>query len=124
MIHLLFQSMTFICFELSRYLIILEISFPAIYRMKSSIFKVDLATVQTNILLMYVDRTKVEIRELQRRLQTVLETDCVKASVRCSSLSFNCVRFVLYHEITGEDVELACQKIQLVIKEYDDKFKI
>lgn len=98
--------------------------FPAIYRMKSNIFKVDLATVQTNILLMYLDRTKVEIRELQRRLQTVLETDSVKASVRCTSLNHNCVRFVFYHEVTSEDVELASQKIQLVIKEYDDKFKI
>lgn len=87
--------------------------------MRSNLFKVDLATVQTNILLMYVDRSKVQIRELQRRLQTVLETDSVKASVRCTSLNANCVRFVLYHEVTSEDVELACQKIQLVIKEYD-----
>lgn len=92
--------------------------------MKSSTFKVDLATVQTNIILMFVDRSKVEIRELQRRLQTVLETDSVKASVRCTSLNFNCVRFVLFHEVTSEDVELACQKIELVIREYDEKFKI
>lgn len=92
--------------------------------MKSNFFKVDLATVQTNILLMSVDRSKVEIRELQRRLQTVLETDSVKVSVRCTSLNAKCVRFVLYHEVTSEDVELACQKIQLVIQEYDDKFKI
>lgn len=80
--------------------------------------------MQTNIILMYLDRSKVEIRELQRRLQTVLETDSVKVSVRCSSLNFNCVRFVLYHEVTSEDVELACQKIQLVIKEYDDKCRV
>lgn len=73
---------------------------------------------------MYVDRSKVEIRDLQRRLQTVLETDSVKASVRCTSLNFNCVRFVFYHEVTTEDVDLACQKIQLVIGEYDNKFKI
>lgn len=96
----------------------------AIYATKSSIFKVDLATVQTNILLMYVDCSKVVIKELQRRLQTVLQTDCVKASVRCTSLNYNCVRFVLYWEISAEDVQLACDKIQLVIKEYDEKFKI
>ncbi|XP_018575365.1 probable low-specificity L-threonine aldolase 2 isoform X2 [Anoplophora glabripennis] len=96
----------------------------AIYNMKSNIFKVDLATVQTNILLMYVDCSKVGIKELQRRLQTVLQTDSVKASVRCTSLNYNCVRFVLYWEITAEDVQLACEKIQLVIKEYDEKFKL
>nr|CAI5860236.1 unnamed protein product [Callosobruchus analis] len=96
----------------------------AIYSMKSTIFKVDLSTVQTNIVIMYVDRTKIEIRELQRRLQTVLETDQVKASVRCSSLNWDCVRFVLYHEITSEDVQLVCEKIQLVIREYDEKFRL
>lgn len=95
----------------------------AIHMMKSNIFKVDLTTVQTNILLMYVDRSKVQIKDLQRRLQTVLQTDSVKASVRCTSLNFNCVRFVLYWEITDEDVQLACEKIQLVIKEYDDNSK-
>lgn len=98
--------------------------FSGIFTLKSNIFKVDLANVQTNILLMNVDHSKVEIRELQRRLQTVLETDFIKASVRCTSLSYNFVRFVLYHEITDEDVEIACQKIQLVIKEYDDKFRL
>ncbi|KAJ8922964.1 hypothetical protein NQ315_001510 [Exocentrus adspersus] len=96
----------------------------AIYSTKSSIFKVDLATVQTNILLMYVDCSKVGIKELQRRLQTVLETDSVKASVRCTSLKYNCVRFVLYWEISAEDVQLACDKIQMVIREYDEKSKI
>ncbi|CAH2010728.1 unnamed protein product [Acanthoscelides obtectus] len=96
----------------------------AIYSMKSNIFKADLSTVQTNIVIMYIDRTKVEIRELQRRLQTVLETDTVKASVRCSSLNWDCVRFVLYHEITSEDVQLVCEKIQLVISEYDEKFRL
>ncbi|XP_074036047.1 uncharacterized protein isoform X1 [Leptinotarsa decemlineata] len=96
----------------------------AIHQMKSNIFKVDRAKVQTNILLMYVDRNKVDIKELQRRLQTVLDTDSVRASVRCSSLKFDCVRFVLYHEITAEDVQLACDKIQLVIKEYDEIFNL
>lgn len=91
--------------------------------MKSNIFKVDLNTVQTNILLMYIDRNKVQIKELQRRLQTVLKTDSVKASVRCSSLNWSCVRFVLYHEISDEDVQLVCDKIQLVIREYDEKWR-
>ncbi|CAH1106210.1 unnamed protein product [Psylliodes chrysocephalus] len=96
----------------------------AIYHTRSNIFKVQLAKVQTNILLMYLDTTKVDIKELQRRLQTVLETDDVRASVRCSSLKSNCVRFVLYHEITDEDVQLAIDKIRLVIREYEEKFKI
>lgn len=102
----------------------IKTNFVAIHATKSSIFKVDLAHVQTNILLMYVDRSKVEIRELQRRLQTVLKTDSVKASVRCTSLSPTCVRFVFYWEITEEDVKMAIEKITLVIKEYDNHFRI
>ncbi|XP_074036045.1 uncharacterized protein [Leptinotarsa decemlineata] len=96
----------------------------AIHQMKSNIFKVDLAKVQTNIILMYIDRSKVDLKQLQRRLQTVLDGDSVRASVRCSSLKSNCVRFVLYYEITAEDVQLACDKIQLVIKEYDEIFSL
>ncbi|CAH0564411.1 unnamed protein product [Brassicogethes aeneus] len=96
----------------------------AIHATKSNIFKVDLAHLHTNILLMYVDHSKVEIRDLQRRLQTVLTTDSVKASVRCTSLNHNCVRFVLYWEIQKEDVDKAIEKITLVIREYDEMFRV
>lgn len=92
--------------------------------MKSNLFKVDLASVQTNILLVYIDHTKVDIKELQRRLQTITKTDSVKVSVRCMSLNWNCIRFVLYWEINESDVNLAIEKIQLVIREYDEKFRI
>lgn len=96
----------------------------AIHQTKSNLFKVDLSRIQSNILLVYFDRSKVPVKELQRRLQSVLDTDEVRASVRCSSLKDDCVRFVLYHEISEEDVRLAIKKILLVIREYDAKFQI
>lgn len=71
------------------------------------------------MVLMYVDKTKIPLKDLQRRLQTVLKTDSVKCSVRCMSLNHDCVRFTLYWEITDEDIAMACDKIQLVIREYD-----
>jgi len=92
--------------------------------MASNNFRVDLQTVQTNMVLMYVDKSRISIKELQRRLQTVLKTDSVKCSVRCMSLNHDCVRFTLYWEVTDEDVALACDKIQMIIKEYDDMFKL
>ncbi|XP_030751929.1 probable low-specificity L-threonine aldolase 2 isoform X1 [Sitophilus oryzae] len=96
----------------------------AIFAMHSNNFRVDLATVQTNILLMYINRNKIQIKELQRRLQTVLKTDSVKCSVRSMSLNYDCIRFTFYWEISDEDVQMACEKIQLVIKEYDDMLRV
>ncbi|ENN70507.1 probable low-specificity L-threonine aldolase 2 isoform X2 [Dendroctonus ponderosae] len=96
----------------------------AIYATASTNFHVDLQTVQTNMVLMYVDKTKIPIKDLQRRLQTVLKTDSVKCSVRCMSLNHDCVRFTLYWEITDEDIAMACDKIQLVIREYDKAFQL
>ncbi|XP_050308579.1 uncharacterized protein LOC126744989 isoform X2 [Anthonomus grandis grandis] len=95
----------------------------AIYAMHSTNFKVDLQTVQTNIVLMYFDKTKITVQDLQRRLQTVLKTDRVKCSVRSMSLNHDCVRFTLYWGISDEDVTVACEKIQLVIREYDELLK-
>lgn len=91
--------------------------------MKSNLFKVDLASVETNILVVYVDRSKVDIKGLQKRLQMINKGDSVKVSVRCMSLNKDCIRFVLYWEIEESDVNAAIEKIQLVIREYDEKFK-
>ncbi|KAJ8956694.1 hypothetical protein NQ318_014049 [Aromia moschata] len=149
---------------------IAKVCLKAIYSMKSNIFKVDLANVQTNILVMYVDTSRVQIKELQRRLQTVLQTDTiadlksntfkvdlktvhtnilimyldtskliakdfqlrlaevrdtdpVKVCVKASSRNMECVRFVVYWEITDEDVDLAIQKIIYVINEFENNLK-
>ncbi|CAG9835939.1 unnamed protein product [Diabrotica balteata] len=96
----------------------------AVHHMRSNLFKVQLTKVQTNIILVYIDRTKIDIKELQRRLQNVVAGDEVRASVRCSSLKNDCVRFVTYHEITDEDIALAIEKIRLVIREYDVKYQL
>lgn len=94
----------------------------AIDNTKSSIFKVDLSSVQTNILMVYLDETKVVADEVIKRLATVLETDDVKVSVRCGSRNFKCIRFVTYWEISDEDVKNAIQKIVFVINEFERKF--
>ncbi|XP_072386375.1 uncharacterized protein [Diabrotica undecimpunctata] len=96
----------------------------AVHHMRSNLFKVQLTKVQTNIILVYIDRTKIDIKEFQRRLQNVVAGDEVRASVRCSSLKNDCVRFVTYHEITDEDIALAIEKIRLVIREYDVKYQL
>ncbi|XP_050508494.1 uncharacterized protein LOC114339167 isoform X1 [Diabrotica virgifera virgifera] len=96
----------------------------AVHHMRSNLFKVQLSKVQTNIILVYIDRTKIDIKEFQRRLQNVVPGDEVRASVRCSSLKNDCVRFVTYHEISEEDISLAIEKIRLVIREYDVKYQL
>ena len=96
---------------------------PAIYAMHSNNFKVDLNNVQTNMVLMSVNKARVQIKDLQRRLQTVLKTDTVKCSVRCMSLNHDCVRFTFYWEVTDEDVRMAVEKIQIVVREYDEMVK-
>jgi threonine aldolase len=90
--------------------------------MKSKIFKVNLSTVQSNILMMYLDVSRVIAKEVQHRLASVLETDEIKVSVKASSRDSSFIRFVTYWEITDEDVKAAIKKIQYVIKEFDDKF--
>ncbi|RZC35739.1 low-specificity L-threonine aldolase 2, partial [Asbolus verrucosus] len=57
----------------------------AIDKMKSSTFRVDLSTVQSNILMMYLDVSRITAKEVQYRLATVLESDTVKVSVKTSS---------------------------------------
>jgi threonine aldolase len=90
--------------------------------MKSKIFKVNLSTVQSNILMMYLDVSRVIAKEVQHRLASVFETDEIKVSVKASSRDSSFIRFVTYWEITDEDVKAAIKKIQYVIKEFDDKF--
>ncbi|KAJ3645989.1 hypothetical protein Zmor_023603 [Zophobas morio] len=90
--------------------------------MKSKTFRVDLPTVQSNILMMYLDVSRITAKEVQHRLASVLETDEIKVSVKASSRDQGFVRFVAYWKITKEDVEAAVKKIQFVIKEFDTKF--
>lgn len=92
--------------------------------MDSDIFRVDLDTVQTNILMVYLDQSKVSSKQFLHRLATVVETDSVKVSVRGGSRNPACVRFVLYWEIINKDVTAAIEKIRLVIREIHAQYKI
>lgn len=78
--------------------------------------------MQTNILMVYLDKTKVVASEVIGRLAKVLNNDPVKVSVRCGSRDDACIRFVTYWEITDDDTKAAIEKIMLVIKEFDAKF--
>lgn len=82
----------------------------------------DIKSVQTNILMMYLDTTKVVASEVMQRMAKVLNNDPVQVSVRCGSRDEGCVRFVTYWEITDEDTKAAIEKIVFVIKEFDAKF--
>ncbi|KAJ8922963.1 hypothetical protein NQ315_001509 [Exocentrus adspersus] len=95
--------------------------YRAISDLDSPIFKVDLKSVQTNILIMRLEGTGIVARDFQQRIAEVKDDDPVKVSVRASSRDSNFVRFVTYWEITDEDVDVAIQKIVFVIKELENK---
>ncbi|XP_017768404.1 PREDICTED: probable low-specificity L-threonine aldolase 2 [Nicrophorus vespilloides] len=96
----------------------------AIDDMKSDMVKVELNTVQTNILMVYLDSTKISATDFLQRLADVHENDTFKVNVRATTRDQSCVRFVLYHEITDEDVEMVVKKLELVILEIHAKNKL
>ncbi|KYB25873.1 Uncharacterized protein R102.4-like Protein [Tribolium castaneum] len=81
--------------------------------MKSKTFQVDLSGVQTNILMMYLDKSIITAKEVQKRLASVFETDEVKVCVKTSSRDAGVIRFVTYWEISDQDVTAAVKKLQL-----------
>ncbi|KAL3274451.1 hypothetical protein HHI36_015839 [Cryptolaemus montrouzieri] len=87
----------------------------------SKIFSVDLSTVQTNIVMVNVDRSKACTKEILQRMATVLPQDSVRVSLKCSSRDPGLFRIVIYWEITEEHVRAAIDKIKLVIREFDSK---
>ena len=99
------------------------IIFTAVDNLKSDIFKVDLPSVHTNILMMYIDRSKVAVKEVIYRFAKVFKTDIVKVSVRASSIRPDCIRFVTYWQITDEDIRDTIDRITFVIKEFEDQLK-
>lgn len=98
------------------------LSFIAISDLNSPIFKIDLKSVQTNILIMKLDSLKLVAKEFQQRIGQVQENDPVKVSVRASSRDVEFVRFVTHCDITDDDVDITIEKIVLVIKEFENKF--
>lgn len=73
--------------------------------------------------MMYIDRSKVAVKEVIYRLAKVFKTDIVKVSVRASSLRPDCIRFVTYWQITDEDIRDTIDRVTFVLKEFDDQLK-
>lgn len=90
--------------------------------MKSKNFKVDLESVQTNILMVYIKSDKFVAKDVIDRMNTVREDDEIKVHVRLISRDPKFVRITFYHEITDDDTEMVVKKIKLVVKEFDGKY--
>lgn len=98
--------------------------------MKSPLFQVDIANVQTNILLIKICDPKISSTDLTKRLFNV-SSDELKNGVsdengkeivvKLSARDWSFVRIVCYPQITDEDIDLAIKKIVFVIREYESK---
>lgn len=82
-------------------------------------FKVDLDPAMTNILMIFLSTDKFTAKEVLARLATVNDTDEVKVCVKAISRNPKFVRITLCHDITDEQVNLAIQKLMLVISELE-----
>lgn len=82
-------------------------------------FKVDLDPAMTNILMIFLSTDKFVAKEVLARLSTVKDTDEVKVSVKAISRNPKFVRVTLYNDITEEQVDLAIEKLLLVIREFE-----
>uniref|UniRef100_A0A182NCJ9 Aromatic amino acid beta-eliminating lyase/threonine aldolase domain-containing protein n=1 Tax=Anopheles dirus TaxID=7168 RepID=A0A182NCJ9_9DIPT len=100
----------------------------AIDQLGSPIFKVDLANLHTNILMVQILSKKICSSELARRLAMVapgeIEAGVVDSegkgiAVKLSARDWTFARIVVYTNITDEEVELAIKKIRYVFVEYE-----
>lgn len=69
--------------------------------------------------MMKIDKSKIKVKDLLYRLASVRESDKNKVSVRSAHLG-GCIRFVLYWEITENDVEAVIDKLRLIVNEFND----
>ncbi|KAH8278503.1 hypothetical protein KR018_004126 [Drosophila ironensis] len=99
--------------------------------LKSPNVTVDLASVQSNILLVEITQPKLEASDFAKRLG-IVEPEELAAGVtnksgagivvRASARDWAFARLVLYHQVTDEQVELAIRKLQFVIGQYDKRW--
>lgn len=88
--------------------------------MNSKLIKVDLDSVQSNILMIRIDRSKIKVHDFLHRLASVHETDSTKVCVRAASLNAGCIRFVFYWEINDDDVDATIEKLNMMVDEYNN----
>lgn len=90
------------------------------------ISEIDVSNVHTNILVIQFPRN-ITAEMFRQRLLTITdeEISCLGMNnvcyVRVSSLTEDTIRFVLYINVTVEDIKLAVQKIAFVVKEFSCK---
>ncbi|XP_043250734.1 L-allo-threonine aldolase isoform X2 [Colletes gigas] len=92
----------------------------SINKIHSTIFTVDLSTVQTNMVFVNVDSNVVSGGKFASRLREIRDDDKEdKIIVKCLPLSESFVRFVFSYEITDTQLTLAIRKISYIIKKLD-----
>ncbi|KAB0790350.1 hypothetical protein PPYR_13346 [Photinus pyralis] len=96
----------------------------AIDDLDSDIIRVDLESVQTNIVIIHLDKRTITAKTFLEKLATVSETDDIKVSVKASAFNVSRVRLVLHWAITNHDVAEAIRKIRLVIKKIHSELHI
>lgn len=96
--------------------------------LKSPTFKVDLANVHSNILMLQLVNTKLDSAAFSSRLakvtpdeieQGVVDDQGKGIVVKSSSRDWAFVRFVFYHQITTNDVDQMIKKMSFVIRELE-----
>ncbi|XP_030558899.1 probable low-specificity L-threonine aldolase 2 [Drosophila novamexicana] len=103
----------------------------SIEQLRSPNVTVDLATVQSNILLVQIKQPKLTANQFAERL-AVVEPDELTAGVagkngagiivKASARNWEFMRLVFYHQVDDELVELAIKKLTYVIKQYDARW--
>ncbi|CAO1430041.1 unnamed protein product [Diamesa hyperborea] len=102
-----------------------------IYGLKSSVFKVDLETLHTNILMIKVNdpNNKITALDLSNRLAEVKDDEvangvCDEAQkpimIKSSCKNLSTLRVVIYTQITTELIQLAIKKVCYVMRELDN----
>ncbi|KAF5302077.1 hypothetical protein FQR65_LT08627 [Abscondita terminalis] len=89
----------------------------AIDDMDSDVFQVDLSAIQTNILMIHLNKNVITAKEFLEKLVEVKKGDEVKVCVRAGAVHTGLVRFVLHWEITNKDVTQAINKVKMIIRQ-------
>lgn len=98
----------------------------AINQLDSKIFRVNLKTTHTNIILVNVNTDSgVSARALMKRLHEVNDSyEDDKIIIRCLALTERLLRMVLYYDIDDSMMNAAIRKLRYVIKQLDPQVKI
>lgn len=83
----------------------------------SDVFKVDLETTKTNMVMLNINSEEITAQDFVDRLESVFdEVEDDRVVVRSLAINSRLVRFVLYYDIDDEAVGKAVRKISHVIK--------